>query len=44
LDKCGWQWLQAKKPKLVEGKPKFDQSKIKAVEKILELVKLQKKG
>ena len=24
LDNHGWQWLEAGKPKIVEGKPKFD--------------------
>ena len=24
LDERGWQWLEARKPKIVEGKPKFD--------------------
>jgi hypothetical protein len=24
LDEHGWWWLEARKPKIVEGKPKFD--------------------
>ena len=31
LDECGWQWLQARKPNIVEGKLKFDQPKTEAV-------------
>ena len=45
LDERGWQWIQARKPKIVEGKPKFDRSETEVVaEKILQLVELQKKG
>jgi len=44
LHECGWQWLQARKPNIVEGKLKFDQPKTEAVaEKMLELVELHKK-
>jgi len=31
LHECGWQWLQARKPNIVEGKLKFDQPKTEAV-------------
>jgi hypothetical protein len=31
LDDHGWQWLEARKPKIVEGKPKFDQLEMEAV-------------
>jgi len=45
LDDRGWQWLEARKPKIVEGKPKFDQPETEAVaERMLKLAKLQKKG
>ena len=38
-------WLQVRKPKLVEGKPKFNQPEIQAMaEKMLELAELQSKG
>jgi len=38
-------WLQARKPKIVEGKPHFDKPKTEAVaQKIYELTELQKQG
>jgi len=38
-------WLQARKPKIVEGKPHFDKPETKAVaQKMYELTKLQKQG
>jgi hypothetical protein len=38
LDERGWQLLQARKPKIVDGKTKFNQSKTEAVaEKIFKL-------
>ena len=41
LDDRGWQWLEARKPKIVEGKPKFDQLETEAVaERMLKLAKL----
>ena len=44
LDDHGWQWLEARKPKIVEVKPKFDQPETEAVaERMLKLAKLQKK-
>jgi hypothetical protein len=44
LDECGWRWLEARKPKIVEGKPKFDRPETEAVaEKMLQLAELQKK-
>jgi len=43
LDECGWQWIQARKPMLVDGKPKFDQPETDMVaQKMLELAELQK--
>ena len=37
----GWQWIQARKPKLVEGKPKFDLPETDTVaQKMLELGEL----
>ena len=43
LDEHGWQWIQVRKLKLVEGKPKFDQAETDTVaHKMLELAKLQK--
>jgi hypothetical protein len=45
LDKHGWQWLEARKPKIVEGKPKFDRPETEAVpEKMFQIAELQKKG
>jgi hypothetical protein len=45
LDERGWRWLKARKPKIVEGKSKFDRPETEAVaEKILQLAELQKKG
>ena len=45
LDDRGWQWLEARKPKIVAGKPKFDQPETEAMaERMLKLAKLQKKG
>ena len=45
MDECGWQWIQARKPKLVEGKPKFDQPEADTVaQKMLALAELQKQG
>jgi len=45
LDERGWQWIQARKPKLVEGKLKFDQPETDTVaQKMLELAELQKQG
>jgi len=45
LDECGWRWLEARKPKIVEGKPKFDCPETEAVvEKMLQLAELQKQG
>ena len=41
LDDRGWQWLEARKPKIVAGKPKFDQPETEAVaERMLKLAKL----
>ena len=38
MDERGWQWIQARKTKLVEGKPKFDQPETDTVaQKMLEL-------
>ena len=45
LDEHARRWLQARKPKIVEGKPKFDRPEIEAVtERMLKLAELQKKG
>ena len=45
LDERGWQWIQPWKPKLVEGKPKFDQPENDMVaQKMLALAELQKQG
>ena len=45
LDDRGWQWFEARKPKIVQGKPKFDQPETEAVaERMLKLAELQKKG
>ena len=45
LDERGWQWIQARKPKPVEEKPKFDQPETDMVaQKMLELAELQKLG
>ena len=45
MDDRGWQWLEARKPKIVEGKPKFDQPETEAVaDRMLKLAELQKKG
>ena len=45
LDERGWQWIQARKPKPVEEKPKFEQPETDMVaQKMLELAKLQKLG
>ena len=45
LDERGWLWLKARKPKIVEGKPKFDSPETEAVvDKMLELAELQKQG
>ena len=45
LDERGWLWLEARKPKIVEGKPKFDRPETEAVaDKMLELAELQKQG
>jgi hypothetical protein len=44
LDERGWRWLEARKPKIVEGKPKFDRPQTETVaEKMLQLAELQKK-
>jgi hypothetical protein len=44
LDEHAWMWLQARKPKIVDGKPQFDQPEIKAVaKKMYELDELQSK-
>ena len=44
LDDREWQWLEAMKPKIVEGKPKFDRPETEAVaERMLQLAELQKK-
>ena len=41
LDDREWQWLEAMKPKIVEGKPKFDRPETEVVaEKILQLAEL----
>ena len=41
LDERGWRWILTWKPKLVEGKPKFDRPMTEAVaEKMLELADL----
>ena len=38
-------WLQARKPKIVEGKPHFDKPETEAVaQKMYELTELQKQG
>ena len=45
MDDREWQWLEARKPKIVEGKPKFDRPETEAVAKtMLQLAELQKKG
>ena len=45
MDERGWQWNKARKPKLVDGKPKFDQPETDTVaQKMLELAELQKQG
>ena len=45
LDERGWQWIQARKPKPVEEKPKFDQPETDMVaQKMLALAELQKQG
>ena len=45
MEDRGWQWLEARKPKIVKGKPKFDRPETEAVaERMLQLVELQKKG
>ena len=45
LDERGWRWLEARKPKIVEEKPKFDHPETEAVaDKMLELAELQKQG
>ena len=45
LDERGWQWIQARKPKIVDRKPKFDQPETETVaQKMLELAELQKQG
>jgi len=45
LDDREWRWLEARKPKIVEGKPKFDCPETEAVaEKMLQLAELQKQG
>ena len=45
LDERGWQWLDARKPTIVEGKPKFDRPETEVMaERMLQLDKLQKKG
>ena len=31
LDERGWRWLEARKPKIVEGKPKFDRPETEGV-------------
>jgi len=44
LEDRGWQWLEARKPKIVKEKPKFDRPKTEAVaERMLQLAELQKK-
>jgi hypothetical protein len=45
LDERARMWLQARKPKIVDGKPQFDQPKTEAVaKKMYELNMLQKQG
>jgi hypothetical protein len=45
LDERGWWWLEARKPKIVGGKPKFNRPETEAVaEKMLQLAELQKIG
>jgi hypothetical protein len=45
LEEHGWWWVQARKPKIVEGKPKIDQPETEAMAaKMLELAELQKQG
>ena len=45
MDEHGWRWLEARKPKIVEGKTKFDRPETEAVaDKMLELAELQKHG
>ena len=45
MDERGWRWLEARKPKIVEGKTKFDRPETEAVaDKMLELAELQKQG
>jgi len=44
LDDRGWQWLEARKPKIVEGNPKFDRPETEKVAvKMLQLAEIQKK-
>ena len=45
LTERGWFWLEARKPKIVEGKPHFDKPETEAVaRKMYELTELQKEG
>jgi len=45
LDERGWRWLDARKPTIVEGKPKFDRPETEVMaERMLQLAELQKKG
>ena len=45
MDERGWRWLEARKPKIVEGKTKFDRPETEVVaDKMLELAELQKQG
>jgi hypothetical protein len=45
LDERGWQWLQARKHIIVDGKPKFDDPETEAVaQKMFELAEHQKQG
>jgi hypothetical protein len=43
FDERGYFWLQARKPKIVNGKPTFDQPETEAVaQKMYQLTELQK--
>ena len=45
LDDREWRWLEARKQKIVEGKPKFDRPETEVVaERMLQLAELQKNG
>ena len=45
LDDRGWQWLEARKPKILEGKPKFDRLETEVVaEKNVMICRALEKG